>query len=103
MTYSAGLAAKLCDGQKFPTDMRPAPWCSDWSALARDVCDALVVRAIASPGPNASILLPKLWAASHEALLRGLVALYDKDALNMSRILDVCQVTLLLSAACVYP
>ena len=64
---------------------------SDWGALARDACDALVVKAIAS-GPNSPVVLPRLWGTSREALLRGLVALYDKDANNISRVLDVCQV-----------
>ncbi|KAK9916879.1 hypothetical protein WJX75_008268 [Coccomyxa subellipsoidea] len=63
---------------------------SDWSALARDACDAFVVKSIAS-GPNSPLVLPRLWAANREALLRGVVALYEKDANNISRVLDVCQ------------
>ena len=32
--------------------------------------------------------------STREALLRGVVALYEKDANNISRVLDVCQVRL---------
>jgi hypothetical protein len=63
---------------------------SDWSVLARDACDALVVKYIASQ-PNSGVVLPRLWAASKEAILRGLVALYEKDPNNIGRVLDVCQ------------
>lgn len=52
-----------------------------------------MVKSIAS-GPNSPLVLPRLWAANREALLRGVVALYEKDANNISRVLDVCQVHL---------
>ena len=64
---------------------------SDWPALARDVCDPLVAR-LAAGAPGSAAVLPRLWAANREALLRGLVALHERDAGSVVRALDVCQV-----------
>lgn len=40
---------------------------------------------------NSGVVLPRLWVANKEAILRGLVALYEKDPNNIGRVLDVCQ------------
>ena len=47
---------------------------------------------LAAGGPGSAAVLPRLWAANREALLRGLVALYEKDPANTPRVLEVCQV-----------
>lgn len=62
-----------------------------WGPLQQEVCDALVVTYIASH-PNSSVVLQRLWPLNRDAVLRGMVALYQKDGTNISRVLDVCQV-----------
>ena len=45
-----------------------------------------------APHPNSSAVLARLWPLNRDALLRGLAALYQKDAASIARVLDVCQV-----------
>jgi hypothetical protein len=105
--YEAGQAAGVRQILELPLQQCPevlllglATARSDWPALARDVCDPLVAR-LAAGAPSSAAALPRLWAASREALLRGLVALYDRDAGSAVRALDVCQVgACLLASAC---
>lgn len=42
--------------------------------------------------PNSALVLQRLWPLNRALLLRAMVALYDKDASNVARVLDVCQV-----------
>lgn len=72
--------------------------CSDWGALAREVCDPITLRLVEAGGPGAAAVLPRLWGANREALLRGLVGVYEADAARVGRVLDVCQVHSLLAA-----
>ncbi|KAK9824056.1 hypothetical protein WJX72_007392 [[Myrmecia] bisecta] len=63
---------------------------TEWGILQREICDALVVTYVASH-PNSSIVLQRLWPLNREQVLRAMVALYEKDPANISRVLDVCQ------------
>lgn len=65
--------------------------CPRASCPHQEVLDPLVVT-YAAPHPNSSVVLARLWPLSRDALLRGLVALYQKDAASIARVLDVCQV-----------
>ena len=47
---------------------------------------------VASGHPNSGVVLPRLWAANRDLVLRAMQALYLKDASNVARVLEVCQV-----------
>mgnify|MGYP001810729731 CR=1 FL=1 len=51
----------------------------------------MVVTYVASH-PNSALVLQRLWPLNRDLLLRALAALYQKDASNIARVLDVCQV-----------
>ena len=53
--------------------------------------DPLVVTYVASH-PNSGVVLARLWPLNRGAVLRAMAALYQKDASNVARVLDVCQV-----------
>ncbi len=53
--------------------------------------DPLVVTYVASH-PNSAVVLAHLWPLNRDLLLRAMVALWQKDASNVARVLDVCQV-----------
>ena len=53
--------------------------------------EPLVVTYIASH-PNSTVVQQRLWALNRELVLRGMVALYQKDATTIARVLDVSQV-----------
>lgn len=56
----------------------------------QEVLDPLVVTYVASH-PNSGVVLARLWPLNRDALLRAMVALWQKDASNVARVLDVCQ------------
>lgn len=62
-----------------------------WGPLQAEVCEALAVTYIASH-PNSAVVQQRLWPLNRELVLRAMVALYAKDATNISRVLDVAQV-----------
>jgi CCR4-NOT transcription complex subunit 1 len=64
-----------------------------WGPLQQEVCDALLITYITNH-PNSSVVMGRLWPheTSRRALMRAMVALYDKDASNIARVLDVTQV-----------
>jgi CCR4-NOT transcription complex subunit 1 len=62
-----------------------------WGPLQAEVLDPLVVTYAASH-PNSSVVLQRLWPLNRDAVLRALVALYQKDVSNVARVLDICQV-----------
>lgn len=68
-----------------PTRLVPLSPCS------QEVVDPLVVTYVASH-PNSSVVLARLWPLNRDLLLRAVVALWQKDASNIARVLDVCQV-----------
>lgn len=65
------------------------------SSSPQEVVDPLVVTYVASH-PNSSVVLARLWPLNRDVLLRALVSLWQKDASNVARVLDVCQVRALL-------
>lgn len=54
------------------------------------MCDALVATYVTSHS-NSSVVLPRVWQLNNEAVLRAMVALYQKDVTTIARSLDVCQ------------
>jgi CCR4-NOT transcription complex subunit 1 len=61
-----------------------------WGPLQHEVCDALLLSYVTSH-PNSPVVLPRLWPLNPDALLKALVALYNKDPTNISRALDICR------------
>ena len=57
-------------------------------------------RASSCPEMRGQTLLARVWAACKEGVTRGLVLLYEKDPQNVSRILDVCQVSAFSLQSC---
>lgn len=53
--------------------------------------EALAVTYVASH-PNSGVVQARLWPLNRDLVLRAMVALYQKDATNISRVLDVSQV-----------
>ena len=60
--------------------------------MARDACDG-PLQALLVAGSGGQAVLPAVWAACKEGVTRGLVLLYEQDPQNISRVLDVCQVS----------
>lgn len=57
----------------------------------QEVLEPLAVTYVASH-PNSGVVLQRLWPLNRDLLLRAMAALYQKDASNIARVLDVCQV-----------
>lgn len=58
--------------------------------LRQEVVEPLAVTYVASH-PNSGVVLQRLWPLNRDLLLRAMTALYQKDASNIARVLDVCQ------------
>ncbi|KAL4458253.1 hypothetical protein ABPG75_013118 [Micractinium tetrahymenae] len=73
-----------------------------WGPLQQEVLEPLAVTYVASH-PNSGVVLQRLWPLNRDLLLRAMAALYQKDASNIARVLDVCQelkgLTVVLDAA----
>ena len=65
--------------------------CPHIARPSQEVVDPVVVTYVASH-PNSALVLQRLWPLNRDLLLRALAALYQKDASNIARVLDVCQV-----------
>ena len=59
--------------------------------MARDACDS-PLQQLLRPGAAGQAVLPAVWAACKEGVVRGLVLLAEKDPQSLGRVLDVCQV-----------
>ena len=59
--------------------------------MARDACDGPLQQQL-QPGAGGQAVLPAVWAACKEGVVRGLVLLAEKDPQSLGRVLDVCQV-----------
>ncbi len=70
------------------TPSRPTYGC-----IMQEVVEALTVTYVASH-PNSAVVQQRLWPLNRDLVLRAMVALYQKDATNISRVLDVSQVCL---------
>ncbi len=57
----------------------------------QEVLEPLGVTYVASH-PNSGVVLQRLWPLNRDLLLRAMTALYQKDASNIARVLDACQV-----------
>lgn len=61
-----------------------------WGPLQQEVLEPLVVTYVASH-PNSGVVLQRLFPLNRDLLLRAMTSLYQKDASNIARVLDVCQ------------
>lgn len=93
-----------CIGTSVASRPAVAPLCcrpaAQLTPLWQEVLEPLAVTYVASH-PNSGVVLQRLWPLNRDLLLRAMTALYQKDASNIARVLDACQVgALTVSPSC---